>query len=355
MKQLEDWYIEQTRQKQLIFDDAQLAILQHLDVFIDKFSNQSFLAKLFYKPKKLGYYIYGSVGRGKSMIMNQLYLKLPVTQKTRIHFHEFMYHIHQQLAKLKNHDNPLKVITRELKSRYKIIFLDEMMVNDIATAMILKNLFEGLFQQGIYIITSSNSKPDMLYYDGLMRDRFLPAIELLNHKLNVISLNSPNDYRTINSSINELFIINDYNFHPKLENIFNKVAINKKISNNDIKIQNRKINVIRHSDNAIWFNFAVICGEKRSSLDYLELAATYEWFIIENIYHITDNDKDMIRRFTWLIDILYDNHKKLALSSVCELDQIYIDGELSFEFKRTLSRLTEMQTKEYLEYNKEKR
>lgn len=349
MKPLENWYLEQTRQKHLIFDNAQLAILQQLDVFIDKFSNQSFFKKLFSKPTKLGYYIYGSVGRGKSMIMNELYLKIPESKKTRLHFHEFMYHIHQKLDKLKNHDEPLKLIAKELQEKYKIIFLDEMMVNDIATAMILKNLLDSLFNEGIYIITSSNDKPDTLYHDGLMRDRFLPAIELLNNKLNIISLNSPNDYRTINSSINELFIIKDHDFHNKLEIIFNSISEKKKTSIEDVNILNRKINVVKRADKIIWFNFTVICGDKRSQLDYLELIKIYDWFIIENIYHITDNDKDIARRFTWLIDILYDNKKKLAISSVCELNEIYTQGELSFEFRRTLSRLTEMQTKEYIE------
>jgi cell division protein ZapE len=347
MQTLENWYQEQTAKKALEFDSAQLSILQQLDNFIHKFNQQSFISRWFNKPKYLGYYIYGSVGRGKSMIMNELYRIFPDSAKTRIHFHEFMYDIQQQLQSLKAHDNPLEIVAKKIKKQFKIIFLDEMLVNDIASAMILNNLFKSLFEQNIYIITSSNSKPDDLYRDGLMRDRFLPAIELLNNQLEVVSLDSPNDYRLLHSSSNNLFIIQQPDANSLLDKIFNSINanINKDTS---ILIHARQIPVIQKSSNIIWFDFNIICGDKRSQLDYLELVKHFEWFIISDIHSINDKNKDVARRFTWLIDILYDNQAKLAISTDVGLEQIYPSGDLIDEFARTVSRLKEMRTKEYI-------
>ena len=350
MKLLENWYLGQTKQKQLVFDDAQLRILQQLDGFIDKFNQQNFFTRWFSKPSTLGYYIYGSVGRGKSMIMNELYRVLPDKHKTRLHFHEFMDNIQHQLAALKSHEEPLKVVAKNMKEKYKIIFLDEMLVNDIANAMILKNLFSSLFAEGIFVITSSNSKPDNLYFEGLMRDRFLPAIALLNQKLVVLCLDSPNDYRSLHDSSNQLFMIKDSSSSNKLNAIFDDIsATSRQEENNTILIQARQLPFTKKSAYIIWLDFAIICGDKRSQLDYLELVKHFNWFIIENISALTDKDKDMVRRFTWLIDVLYDHQCKLALSCKIELSAIYPDGDLMHDFARTLSRLREMQTQEYLD------
>lgn len=349
MKLLEKWYTQQTENKALEFDSAQLSILQQLDGFINNFNQQGFINRWFNKPKYLGYYIYGSVGRGKSMIMNQLYEQFPDPAKTRIHFHEFMYDIQQQLSKLKDQDDPLKVVAKKIRKQFKIIFLDEMLVNDIASAMILNNLFKSLFDENIYIITSSNTKPDDLYNDGLMRDRFLPAIELLNNKLEILCLDSPNDYRLLHSSINKLFVINQQNPADYLNEIFINITQNKPIeSNSTIIVHDRAIPFVKKSTNSIWFDFNIICGDKRSQLDYLDLVRQFDWFIIENLYTITDKNKGIARRFTWLIDILYDHQSKLALSSEVGLQMVYPEGDLVSEFARTLSRLNEMQTKEYL-------
>ena len=349
MKLLENWYTQQIQARALEFDSAQLCILQQLDDFINKFNQQGFFNRWFNKPKYLGYYIYGSVGRGKSMIMNELYRLFPDQAKTRLHFHQFMYDIQLQLSALKDQDDPLKVVAKKIRKQFKIIFLDEMLVNDIASAMILNNLFTSLFEENIYIITSSNTKPDDLYSEGLMRDRFLPAIELLNSRLEVLCLDSPNDYRLLHSSINELFVIDNPDTQARLEAIFLNISQDKPVENNlKILIHDRQISYIKKSTNCIWFDFNVICGDKRSQLDYLELVKQFDWFIIENIDTITDKNKDVARRFTWLIDILYDHQSKLALSSTVSLQQIYPQGDLISEFARTVSRLMEMQTKEYL-------
>ena len=347
MQTLEKWYIEQTTNKNLEFDNAQLSILQQLDGFIHKFNQSNFITKWFSSPKSYGYYIYGSVGCGKSMIMNKLYKAFPDKAKTRMHFHQFIYEIQHELNLLKAHDNPLALVAKKLKKQYKIIFLDEMLVNDIATAMILNNLFKSLFEENIYIITTSNSKPDELYAGGLMRERFLPAIQLFNTKLEIINLVSKNDYRLLHDSNNHLFIIKQNSPTILLDNIFLDISKNYTIeTGKSILICERQIPYLKKSKNIIWFSFDIICGDKRSQIDYLELVNQFEWFIIGDIKTITD--KNIARRFILLIDVLYDNIAKISLSANIELEQIYPSGELINEFVRTLSRLKEMQTKEYI-------
>ena len=350
-KTLESWYTNQTQSGELVYDSHQLIILQQLDQFISGFNNATgFFARIFrWRQTSLGIYLYGEVGRGKTMIINEMYQQIQEKQKIRIHFHEFMHDIHQQLANLKEHEEPLTVIARNLRQKYRIIFLDEMHVSDIATAMILKNLFANLFGQEIYLVTSSNYAPSQLYPEGLMRERFLPAIELIKQKLTILSLNSQNDYRLLFNSHNKMFMINELDSQAKLDELFTYIANSYVVKNNDsIVIQSRPIHFVRKSQHIIWFDFRVICGDMRSQLDYLELSNKFEYIIIEGVSAISPQDKDIARRFTWLIDILYDSRRKLIMSANCELSEIYQNGDNAFEFQRTVSRLTEMQTKEYL-------
>jgi cell division protein ZapE len=349
MNILETWYQSQVQNKFLEFDAGQVSILQQLDHFINNFNKTCRLLSWVKKPKHYGYYIYGSVGSGKSMIMNELYNVFPTTNKLRIHFHEFMEQIHQQLSQLKSVDNPLTEVAKNLNQQYQIIFLDEMTVNDIASAMILKNLFTALFDNGIYIVTTSNNHPKELYPNGLMRERFIPAIELLQQKLNILALNGENDYRLRFNSNSKLILINDQESNTELENIFNK--INNYLpynQNNFITILQRDIPYIRMGTNIIWFDFKVICGDKRSQLDYIALVKQFKWFIISDVYSLSDKESDCARRLTWLIDILYDHNCKLSISSSVAIVQIYSAGSLVAEFARTISRLQEMATSEYL-------
>lgn len=356
MKQLETWYLAQTSVNQLEYDPQQFTVLQQLDNFLNAFNNQSWLKKLFQKQNGYSYYgcyIYGSVGRGKSMIINELFQYINVTQKIRLHFHEFMQNIHQQLASLKNKADSLQYIAKQLRKQYQIIFLDEMHISDIATAMILNNLLHSLFKQGIYIVTSSNYMPNDLYKNGLMRERFLPAITLINQKLQVISLEGHNDYRLLNHSDNQLFLIKTHNSYNKMNETFNNLSNNLNIEENGVlTIQNRQFQFIKKSSTAIWLNFTYVCGTNRSQLDYLELVTYFQWFIIDGVHKLDHLNKDIARRFTWLIDILYDNHCNLAIISSVELENIYSSGDFANEFTRTVSRLIEMQTLEYLNNTK---
>lgn len=348
MSNLTSWYQEQIDNGSLKPDLAQKQLFNELQLFLNSFSKQNFITRLFSKNNKLGYYIYGDVGRGKSMIMNAMFQCTQTPRKLRKHFHEFMRDIHSQLAIL-NIDDPVIHITQELKKNYDIIYLDEMHISDIATAMIMKKLLDGLFKQNIYIVTSSNYHPDGLWPNGLMRERFLPAIETIKQWLNISCLNSKQDYRLINHSFNELFIINKPNANNLLEEIFQSVNLKNEVHYGALEICSRELPTIKFGNNCVWLDFSIICGNMRSQLDYIELSKQFEWIFISDVYQLSSEQKDIARRFTWLIDVLYDESCKVALTSKVPIYDIYNDGDFANEFTRTISRLEEMQTQEYLE------
>ncbi len=350
MQTLSSWYSDQTAIGKLSFDKAQFELLNELDNYLKNLETLNFITRLWRKDHKLGYYIYGDVGRGKSMIMNLMFQFTKIERKIRLHFHEFMQQIQEKMMRLHDIDDPLALIAKDLKKDYDIIYLDEMYVSDIATAMIMKRLLESLFANKINIVTSSNYHPDGLWPNGLMRERFLPAIEVIKDRLKVVSLDSKQDYRLINNSINKLFIINDAHSNDRLNEIFNSINLDHVSKENEqIEVYGRQVKFIKEGKDVIWFDFSVICGDKRSQLDYLELIKKYKWFIISDIFMLNADKKDVARRFTWLIDILYDNSRKLSLSSAVLIKDIYSTGDFANEFERTISRLEEMQTKEYLQ------
>ncbi len=354
---LETWYLKTIDSGDLTYDKYQIELIKKLDTFANKITKVDFSVISWLSAKlgstnyddKLGYYIYGSVGRGKTMIINEFYHTLDTPKKCRFHFHEFMNNIHQNIFLLKNIANPLNKIATDFKKKYDIIFLDEMHVGDIATAMILKNLFLELFKHKVYCIVSSNYSPDELYKDGLLRDRFIPSINLLKTQLNVIKISGHEDYRMIDNpnktnTYNKLFFINDINAHNALDEIYHKIRRggDGDVVGDKVIIQSRWISCIKHHRNIIWFDFDVVCGDNRSKIDYLEIAKRFDWVIIENVYKLDATQKDVARRFTWFIDILYDNHNQVAISLNCTLDDIYIYGEYTNEFIRTKSRLYEL-------------
>ncbi|MFL9877551.1 cell division protein ZapE [Herbaspirillum rhizosphaerae] len=296
-----------------------------------------------------GVYMWGGVGRGKSFLMDSFYSVVPVVRKTRLHFHEFMRDVHRQLDELKGIANPLDEVARRIAKKYRLICFDEFHVSDIADAMILYNLLGGLFDNGVSFIMTSNYKPDTLYPDGLHRDRMLPTIKLLNDKLDVMNIDAGVDYRK--RALEQVKIYHsplNAKTDSELRDAFAAVA---ETADEDtrVHIEAREIRALRRAGSAIWFDFATLCGGPRSQNDYLEIASRFQTVILSGIPRMSAAMSSEARRFTWLIDVFYDHKVKLIMSAEVEPEELYTAGTLSNEFHRTVSRIIEMQSREYMD------
>ncbi len=319
----------------------------------------NFFSNIFMRNKYHGLYLYSSVGRGKTMLMDLFFnnIEIPNESKYRVHFHLFMRSIHNKLQLLSGSKNPIRSIIADDYSKYKLICLDEFMVHDIADAMILSKVLQYLLDNNIILITTSNVKPDDLYKKGLQRRSFLPAINMINTKLKVACLGGDLDYRAnILSKTNCFFSPNNSDNRKKLDEIFIKISNQPtKLPEHenlteitDINVADRLINVVKVFDYTVWFDFNVICNSPRANADYLEIAEVYKVVLISNLFQLDDSTTDITRRFINLIDILYDYNVKLIICSDVEIDKIYVGKILNFEFLRTISRLKEMQSNKYI-------
>ena len=296
-----------------------------------------------------GVYFWGGVGRGKSFLMDSFYSVVPLRRKTRIHFHEFMRAVHGELDDLKGVQDPLDQVARNIAQRYRLICFDEFHVSDIADAMILYRLLIGLFDLGTVFVMTSNYPPDLLYPDGLHRDRVLPAIALLNTRLDVINVDGGVDYRR-----RTLERVQGYHTplgpeaDRELRHAFVEIAETAD-ENPVLHIESREIHALRRAGGAVWFDFATLCGGPRSQNDYLEIASRFHTVILSDVPRMSAGMSSEARRFTWLIDVLYDHRIKLIISAQVPPEQLYTAGALANEFQRTVSRITEMQSLEYLQ------
>jgi cell division protein ZapE len=296
-----------------------------------------------------GVYMWGGVGRGKSFLMDSFYSVVPVVRKTRLHFHEFMREVHRQLDDLKGVADPLDEVARRIAKKYRLICFDEFHVSDIADAMILYNLLTALFDNGVSFIMTSNYMPDTLYPDGLHRDRILPAIALLKERLDILNVDAGLDYRKraleqVEAYHTPLGAAADH----ALRNAFGEIA---ETADEDprVHIEAREIKALRRAGGAIWFDFATLCGGPRSQNDYLELASRFHTIILSGVPRMSAAMSSEARRFTWLIDVLYDHKVKLLMSAEVVPEELYTEGMLANEFHRTVSRIIEMQSSEYME------
>jgi len=300
-------------------------------------------------PIPLGVYLWGGVGTGKSFLMDNFFAVVPLIRKTRLHFHEFMRGVHRELEEVKGTIDPLDEVARRTARRYRLICFDEFHVSDIADAMILHRLLLQLFDLGVGFVMTSNYPPDQLYPEGLHRDRILPAIELLKERLDVVAINSGIDYRRLALERIDTYLTP---LGPKaerrLQQAFEQVA---EAADDDpvLIIEMRRIQARRRAGGVVWFEFAVLCGGPRSQNDYLELAARFHTVILSNVPAMSAGQASEARRFTWLVDVLYDHGVKLVLSAAAQPEALYTSGALANEFQRTASRLIEMQTRAYLE------
>lgn len=304
------------------------------------------------KPEQIqGLYFWGGVGRGKTYLVDTFYDALPFEQKWRVHFHRFMQRVHSELKALRGQDDPLKVIAKRLANEARVICFDEFFVQDIADAMILGTLLEELFHLGVVFVTTSNIVPEDLYKNGLQRARFLPAIALLKKHCVVVNVDSGVDYRLRGLESAEIY-------HCPLDDVADTQLIQyfnmftegsshiKKPST--IEIQGRSIEARMTSRSVAFFHFFAICKTARSAFDYVELAERYHTVLISHVEQMNDLHNDAARRFIALVDEFYERKVNLILSAAVSLENLYIGNSLAFEFKRCLSRLQEMQSKEYL-------
>jgi cell division protein ZapE len=307
------------------------------------------LKKMIYRPDiPRGVYMYGGVGRGKSFLMDCFFSAVPIERKTRLHFHEFMREVHRELRELQGTVNPLDVLGQRMAQRYKLLCFDEFHVADITDAMILHRLLDALFKHGVGFVTTSNFKPDDLYPGGLHRDRILPAIELLNSRLEVINVDNGTDYRRQTLEQVDLYITpNGPEADAKLSQTFDRLAESQD-EDPVMTIEARQISAKRRAGGVVWFDFKTLCGGPRSQNDYLEIASQFHTVILSDVPHMPVRMASEARRFTWLVDVLYDRRVKLVLSAAVAADALYTEGPLSHEFPRTVSRLTEMQSVEFL-------
>ena len=307
------------------------------------------LTKLIARPPiPRGVYMHGGVGRGKSFLMDCFFQAVPLTRKTRLHFHEFMREVHRELADLHGTVNPLHELGARMARRYRLICLDEFHVSDVTDAMILHRLLESLFENRVSIITTSNFHPDGLYPNGLHRDRILPAIALLKDRLEVIGVDNGLDYRQ-----STLAQVNLYHTplgeaaDSEMSEAFARLA-EARDEPALLRIENRELPARRRAGGVVWFDFKVLCGGPRSQNDYLELAAQFHTVLLSDVPQMSPRLASEARRFTWLVDVLYDRRVKLILSAAVGPEALYTEGPLAHEFPRTVSRLAEMQSAEFL-------
>ncbi|TFZ08482.1 cell division protein ZapE [Ramlibacter humi] len=335
-------------------DPAQLRAVEALDrcarewaQFKEQRSNA--FKKLINRPAiPRGVYMYGGVGRGKSFLMDCFFQAVPLVRKTRLHFHEFMREVHRELAELQGTVNPLDALGERIARRFRLICFDEFHVADITDAMILHRLLQALFDNGVGFVTTSNFRPDDLYPNGLHRDRILPAIELLNEKLEVVNVDNGTDYRRRTMEHLKLY---HTPLGPEADAEMTK-AFDRLAETHDeepvLHIEQREIRARRKAGGVVWFDFRTLCGGPRSQNDYLEIATQFHTVLLSDVPYMPVNLASEARRFTWLVDVLYDRRVKLIMSAAVPPEALYTEGPLAHEFPRTVSRLNEMQSAEFL-------
>ena len=299
-------------------------------------------------PVPRGVYLYGGVGRGKSFLMDCFYNAVPLRRKTRLHFHEFMREVHRELRDLQGIVNPLDELAKKMAKRYRLICFDEFHVADITDAMILYRLLAALFEQGVGFVTTSNFKPDDLYPGGMHRDRILPAIALLKANLDVVNVDNGTDYRRRTLEQIELYHCPwGEQADVAMAHSFEQLAESQD-EDPILHIEAREIKTRRKAGGVVWFDFKTLCGGPRSQNDYLEIATQFHTVLLSDVPYMPPRMSSEARRFTWLVDVLYDRRVKLIMSAEVPPEALYTEGLLSHEFPRTISRLSEMQSVEYL-------
>jgi len=309
------------------------------------------LLRMLAKPRPLrGVYLWGAVGRGKSVLMDGFFSCVPLTHKQRVHFHPFMQDIHARLAALKGQADPLRRIARDISRQTRLLCLDEFHVSDIADAMLMRGLLQGLFDNGVAVVATANAEPDALYVNGLQRAQFLPTIALIKQHMQAVHLDGGVDYRLRALELAGVYHTPlDHPTEQALERIFREWAGGDDGEREvELHVEGRLIAARRQAPGVAWFDFSELCGGPRSKPDYIALARRFPTLLLSGVPQLDRHSLAQARRFLWLVDELYDRRVRLILSAAVPLARLGPPDLLDGEFQRALSRLAEMQSHAYL-------
>ena len=361
-----EWYWHFSQRGDFQTDSEQLKVLERLQALFEQLEDyrqyrQGKLNRLVTnlgagrKPPR-GMYIWGGVGRGKSLMMDAFFRVSRHRRKRRVHFHEFMREIHGRMRALSGQEDPLDVISGEIARELRLLCFDEFHVSDIADAMILARLLELLIDKGVVLVMTSNYKPDDLYPNGLQRARFLPAIEILKRDLEVVVLAGATDHRRrLLDSLGVYYTPLGDGAEAALARFFDAMTKASPEEHGTIEVGGRAIAFRRRAKGVIWFDFAELFEKPRSQVDYLEIASSYHTVLVSGVRRMTPSQTDVVRRFTWLVDVFYDQRVKLVMSAEAQPEELVAAAEegepaqamVRKEFVRTASRLREMQSRDY--------
>jgi cell division protein ZapE len=342
------YYRQNLERRGFVQDPSQWRAVERLQHLYEEWSaykrrRSSALKRLLVKPPlPKGVYLWGPVGRGKSFLMDAFFLCVPLVRKRRVHFHHFMREIHRELDGLKGAEDPITEVAARTARRHRLICFDEFHVSDIADAMILGRFLQQVMEQGVEFVMTSNYHPDQLYPGGLQRERFLPAIELIKSRLDVISVDGGTDYRRLKMEQVRVYHLEE----GPLAQIFEEL---KDVQEewHPLDVEGRTIPYRKRAGGVVWFDFQALCGGPRSYADYVDLAKRFHTLIVSGVPRMSARQSDAARRFTWLVDVLYDERVKLVLSAEAPPEELFTEGQNAADFQRTVSRLHEMQSAEY--------
>ena len=355
-------YEQSLAKRGFVSDPSQWSAVEHLQRLFEEWTaykarRSNALKRLLVKPPPpRGVYLWGAVGRGKSFLMDSFYLCVPLVRKRRVHFHHFMREIHREMNELKGAEDPIAAVAQRTARRYRLVCFDEFHVSDIADAMILGRYLEKVMDLGVAFVMTSNYQPDQLYPNGLQRDRFLPAIEFLKSRLDVVNVDGGTDYRRL-----KMEKLSVYHVGPGTDAVLLGIFAELKDVEEEthpLDVEGRRITYRKRAGGLVWFDFAVLCGGPRSYADYVDLAKRFHTVILSGVPKMSSRNADAARRFTWLVDVFYDDRVKLVVGAEGQPDELFTEGgdakTAAAEFQRTASRLTEMQSVQYLQLERAK-